>query len=288
MIEAYTTPPGNSLPRHLTSHLSPQIEYLISCRPLSVSMGNAIRWLKVKISEIDPDTLESIAIADLCDSIDLFNTERITVADKVISTSTADRIQDGDVIMIYARSTAVRSTLEEALRQGKEFRVIVVDSRPMLEGKDLAFHLANRGLDVQYCLLNGLSHNIKGVTKVVLGAHAIMSNGRLYSRAGTALVAMTAKEAGIPVIVCCESLKFSERVALDSMAINELAPPDELLAQDEPKSLLAGWTDIDNLQLLNPMYDLTPAEYIDMVITEYGSLPSSSAPMVHALSMDSR
>lgn len=47
VIEAYQTPPGNSLARHLTSHhLGPQIEFLKSCRPLSVSMGNAIRWLK--------------------------------------------------------------------------------------------------------------------------------------------------------------------------------------------------------------------------------------------------
>jgi translation initiation factor eIF-2B subunit delta len=47
VIGVYQTPQGNSLARHLTSHhLSPQIEYLKSCRSLSVSMGNAIRWLK--------------------------------------------------------------------------------------------------------------------------------------------------------------------------------------------------------------------------------------------------
>lgn len=47
VIESYQTPPGTSLARHLTNHhLSPQIEFLKSCRPLSISMGNAIRWLK--------------------------------------------------------------------------------------------------------------------------------------------------------------------------------------------------------------------------------------------------
>jgi translation initiation factor eIF-2B subunit delta len=47
VIADYQTPPGNSLARHLTNHhLSPQIEFLKSCRPLSVSMGNAIRHLK--------------------------------------------------------------------------------------------------------------------------------------------------------------------------------------------------------------------------------------------------
>jgi translation initiation factor eIF-2B subunit delta len=47
VISDYQTPPGTSLARHLTSHhLSPQIEFLKSCRPLSISMGNAIRYLK--------------------------------------------------------------------------------------------------------------------------------------------------------------------------------------------------------------------------------------------------
>jgi translation initiation factor eIF-2B subunit delta len=47
VIESYHTPVGTSLARHLTNHhLSPQIDYLRSCRPLSISMGNAIRWLK--------------------------------------------------------------------------------------------------------------------------------------------------------------------------------------------------------------------------------------------------
>jgi translation initiation factor eIF-2B subunit delta len=47
VIGDYQTPPGTSLARHLTNHhLSPQIEFLKSCRPLSISMGNAIRWLK--------------------------------------------------------------------------------------------------------------------------------------------------------------------------------------------------------------------------------------------------
>lgn len=95
---------------------------------------------------------------------------------------------------------------------------------------------------------------------------------------------MAAKAAKVPVIVCCESLKFSERVALDSIAMNELAPPDELLLPENALSPLSRWKDTTNLQILNPMYDLTPAEYIDMVITEYGSLPPSSVPVVHALS----
>jgi len=284
VIESYVTPPQNSLPRHLTSHLSPQIEYLVSCRPLSVSMGNAIRWLKLEINDVDPDTEESKAKADLCEGIDNFIRERITVADQVISTSAAEKIQNDDVILTFAKSSIVQQTLVEAYRKGIHFRVIVVDSRPLFEGKHLARALADLGLEVQYSLTHATDHVMKDATKVFLGAHAMMSNGRLFSRIGTAIVAMMAKESDVPVIVCCESVKFTDKVALDSIVSNEVAPPDELIIQGESTTALSAWRDSPNLQLLNLMYDVTPADYINMVVTEYGSLPPSSVPVVHRLS----
>ena len=284
VIESYTTPPQNSLTRHLTSHLSPQIDYLVSCRPLSVSMGNAIRWLKLEISKVDPDTPEAKAKAELCEGIDNFIRERITVADQVIATSAAEKIQDGDVVLTFAKSSIVQQTLVEAHKRGTKFRVIVIDSRPLFEGKNLARALADLGLEVQYSLTHAISHAIKDATKVFLGAHAMMSNGRLYSRVGTAIVAMMASEIEVPVIVCCESIKFTDKVALDSIVTNEVAPPDELIPSTMPPSPIAKWRDAANLQLLNIMYDVTPSECIKMVITEYGSLPPSSVPVVHRIS----
>lgn len=326
VIESYTTPLGTSLARHLTTHLSHQITYLSTCRPLSISQGNAIRALKLAISSIDPSVPEASAKASLSDFIDSFIREKITVADQVIADSAAQKIQDGDVIVTYAGSSIVKQTLLTAHKQGKKFRVSIIDSRPLFEGKNLARTLAKAGLEVQYSLVNGISHAIKDATKVFLGAHAMTSNGRLYSRVGTALVAMSAKErAGgveVPVIVCCETVKFTDRVALDSIVVNEIADADELVmneplqqvtglpdaaavAQPEPKkgnksaanatpsestvvtpgtSPLKDWKDTPNLQLLNIMYDVTPAEYVDMVVTEMGSLPPSAVPIVHRMS----
>lgn len=40
------------------THLSPQISYLVSARPMSVSMGNAIRYLKFEISVLGIDLPE--------------------------------------------------------------------------------------------------------------------------------------------------------------------------------------------------------------------------------------
>lgn len=57
---------------------------------------------------------------------------------------------------------------------------------------------------------------------MLLGAHALMANGYVMSRAGTAQVAMVAKAYNVPVLVCCETHKFSERVQTDAFVYNEI------------------------------------------------------------------
>ena len=132
-------------------------------------------------------------------------------------------------MLTFAKSAVVTKTLLAARKAGKNFRVVVADSRPLFEGKSLARTLAAAGIPVSYCMTSGLAHAVKDVTICILGAHAILGNGATYSRVGTALVGMMAKERGCPVIVCAESIKFTERVAMDAIVGNELAPEEELL-----------------------------------------------------------
>ena len=64
--------------------------------------------------------------------------------------------------------------------------------------------------------------------QVFLGAAAVMSNGTVVGRTGSASVAMMAHAHSKPVMVCCESYKFHERVQLDSITHNELGDPEAL------------------------------------------------------------
>ena len=243
VIQSYSTPPSVALPRHLTTHLSHPISYLSSSRPLSTSQGNSIRWLKKLVVELDPKVSDPDARDFLCKSIDLFIREKVALADEVIAREASKKIGDGDVVLVFAKSSVVEKSLLAAHRQGKEFTVVAVDSRPLFEGKNLARSLVRAGLHVQYCLLTGLGSLSKKVTKCFLGASAMMGNGRLYSRAGTAMVAMMAKDSGtmipglgaagnVPVIVLCESVKFSSRVALDSIVGNELGDAEALVEHE--------------------------------------------------------
>ena len=52
VVEDFKCPSTKSFARELLVHLNPCIQFLNDCRPQSVSMGNTIRWLKARISQI--------------------------------------------------------------------------------------------------------------------------------------------------------------------------------------------------------------------------------------------
>ncbi|KAH7916765.1 hypothetical protein BJ138DRAFT_1175609 [Hygrophoropsis aurantiaca] len=275
VIQDYITPPNNTLSRHLMTYLSPQITHLVSARPMSVTMGNAIRQLKLEISGSDIDLPEQDAKDALCLKIDNYIRDRIIIADQVIQEIAGSKIKNGDVILTYARSSVVEKVLLRAHAEGKQFSVIVVDSRPMLEGKKLLSVLASVGIQCTYLLLSAIGCVITEASTVFVGAHSLHSNGAVFSRAGTAMVAMMAKMHSVPVVVCCETYKFSETVPLDSFIKNELAPAGDLFSSTRSKDTLS-LSAQPNFEILNPLYDLTPPSTITAVVTEVGVIPPSS------------
>lgn len=260
VIRDYQTPENTTLTRHLTGHLLHQIEYLKSARPLSLSMGNGIRWLKQEISHVSIDTLEQDAKAALMQKIDDFIRERIELSGQLIIENSSHHITDGCTVLTFGHSEVLLKLFQHCVvEEGKLFNLVIVDSHPLFEGKKLLAGLVDtkvkapehdsesvapptrrstplpsitrEKLKITYVLLNLLSSTVlEDVDLAFLGAHAMLSNGYLYSRVGSAMIAMMCNRRNISVLTCCESIKFSDRVQLDSVTTNELADPDDLLA----------------------------------------------------------
>ena len=49
VLQDYHVPQGKVMNQHLTSQLNMAIHFIVECRPLSISMGNAIKFLKVQV-----------------------------------------------------------------------------------------------------------------------------------------------------------------------------------------------------------------------------------------------
>ena len=61
------------------------------------------------------------------------------------------------------------------------------------------------------------------------------------SRVGTSLISLIAKSSNVPVLVCCETYKFSERVQTDSFVFNELGKQGSIQALTQGTMLQIIW-----------------------------------------------
>ncbi|KAH8909030.1 nagb/rpia/CoA transferase-like protein [Coniochaeta sp. PMI_546] len=262
VIESYETPKGNSLSRHFIPHvLNPQIEYLTECRPMSFSMGNAIRLIKAKVNKFDIDTPEDDAKEAMLDMIDNFVNERITLAELVIARNAADMIADGDVILTYRHHRLVEKALRQALRDGKRFEVQVIDDPLDQTGLVLAKVLRREGVRVYYSPHLGGTHQVgvRRASKVIVGGEAIFANGSLYGPAGTCDLCLAASDAGTPVVALCETINFDrDRVANDSLTYNEIDP------------------ERGSGEAFRLLFDTTREKYLGVVVTEYESETGNS------------
>ncbi|KAI8320371.1 translation initiation factor eIF-2B delta subunit [Martensiomyces pterosporus] len=284
VIADYTTPPQTSLYRNLMVYLSPQINFLVHQRPMCVGMGNAIRFLKDEVVRIPADMDEATAKSMLTARIRDYMKERITAAGDVIAEAGAQKIKDGDVILTFGASSTVQRLLIAAHKAGRRFRVIVIDSRPQFEGRKLGRGRNGSNGGVTYAPIIALGFLMREASKVFLGAEAFFANGAMLSRAGTAMVALAAQSYHVPVIVACETYKFSERVQLDAVVGNELGTPDALMYKagnpDAEPCPLNDWRTTRNLRLVNLAQDITPPDFVSVIITEVGMIPTTSIPVV--------
>eukprot|EP01105_Mastigella_eilhardi_P017920 TRINITY_DN412_c0_g1_i1.p1 TRINITY_DN412_c0_g1~~TRINITY_DN412_c0_g1_i1.p1 ORF type:complete len:636 (+),score=191.18 TRINITY_DN412_c0_g1_i1:28-1908(+) len=313
VIETFPDPPNDSsLAKELENAIKPMIQFLVDCRPISISMGNAINYLKLHISNAREKHGVEEEKQYLLECIDDFVQKRILTADELIASRGQYKVVDGDVIMTHASSHVVSRLLLAAHTAGRNFRVIVVESRPLCEGIALVRTLAGAGIHCTYALPSAVPGMMREVTKVIVGAYSMLSNGSLVSRVGTAMVASLAQAFRVPFIVCCETYKFSDRVLLDSFCYNQLGDPQRLVEHptlaafkpsaaaaaeakaqsekqqksgqkkggDPAQAPVSSTEGAENLKLLNLVYDLTPVDYIAMVITEFGMIPPTSVPVI--------
>ncbi|KRT83498.1 hypothetical protein AMK59_3073, partial [Oryctes borbonicus] len=281
-ITDFSSPSNQEFCRSVEFYLQKNTSYLHKCRPIAVSMTNALKHFKLCLTQIDTNLSDFDKKNRLLDIIDTYKQEQIAKAGEAISIKVNEKITNKDVILTYGCSSLIRQLLLDAHREGKHFKVIIVDSRPLLEGREMLRTLVREGIDCTYGLINSVSFIMSKATKVLLGAHALLANGYVMSRVGTAQIALIAQNFNKPVLVCCETYKFCERVQTDCFVYNEIGDSDKLVNIDttEKDSPLANWRQSKYLQPLNLLYDVTPPDFVTAVVTELGFLPCTSVPVV--------
>jgi len=182
--------------------------------------------------------------------------------------------ENNDTIMTHCNAGALATVaygtalgvIRATKESGKNVKVIATETRPVQQGSRLtAFELKHDGFDVSiipdsavgYTMANGL------VDKVVVGADRIVRTGHVFNKIGTYQIATMAKQHRVPFYVAAPLSTFDMKSNAEDVII-EMRKGTEVTGIGENK------TAPDDINVINPAFDMTPPELISGIITEKG------------------
>ncbi len=247
--------------------------YLTRIRAASIPLSNGLRYV---VSEAQEAAGRGTAVEELKNvvskAVSTFD-NRLEESIGRIAEIGARRLREGDVILTHSYSSSVIAILRKAHEEGKNLRVFVTETRPELEGRDVARELAETGLETTLIIDSAVAHFVKDADKVLVGAEAVSANGAVVNKIGTATIAAVAHGARVRVFVAASTYKFSPETMLGELIEIEERDPSYVLNNSELKHLRG-------LSVRNPAFDVTSPEDIDLIITERGVIPPQAAIMI--------
>jgi methylthioribose-1-phosphate isomerase len=150
---------------------------------------------------------------------------------------------------------------------GKIARVYAGETRPWLQGARLTmWELLRDGIPAKLIADSAAAHLMKSnaVKWVIVGADRIAANGDTANKIGTYQLAIAARHHGVKFMVVAPSSTVDMQTATGDDIDIELRDPAELFAVGGQRTV------VDGAQAWNPVFDVTPHELIDAIVTEHG------------------
>jgi ribose 1,5-bisphosphate isomerase len=242
---------------------------LLATRPTAVSLPNAVHIVMGGISGAQTPAAARDGVVSAADRF--IRTSENAVRE--IAQFGARHIRDGDTILTHCNSEVALACIIEAHRSGKEIVVFATEVRPRNQGHITIRTLNDAGIRTNFIVDSAVRSFINEIDLVLVGADAVAVNGAVVNKIGTSQVAHTAKEARVNMIVAAETYKFAPRTVIGELIQIEERDPDEVLPRKIADTL-------PNVTVRNPAFDVTPAEFIDLIVTEAGAIPPQMAYVV--------
>jgi len=256
----------------IRNHLLEARKRLESTRPTAVNLFWALeRMFSVfNAEEEDPRYL-----------CELMAREAFSIHDKEleneirIGENGAQYIKDGMNILTHCNAGGLATAgygtalavLYKAKENGKKFSVYADETRPLLQGARLtAWELEKNGIEVSVLCDNAAASLFAAgkVDLVIVGADRIASNGDVANKIGTLGLAILCKAYRKPLYIAAPLSTF------DMDIVSGIDIPVEQRSKDEISYIGGRRIVPENVNIYNPAFDVTPAEYISSIITERG------------------
>ena len=243
-----------------------------STRPTAVNLMWAVKQMKDQAIGFSGDVADlKIALLDLAqeirnDDIDRCHNLGLHGAHLIPNKSNVMTICNTGGLATSGIGTAL-GVIQYAHAQGKDLKVHVCETRPLLQGSRLNTWELKRTKTPFTLMTDSMAAttmkkiNIDGV---FVGADRIASNGDTANKIGTYSLAVLAKHHDVPFYVAAplSTVDYEIESGVD-IPVEERSP-------DEVTRIKGMQFTIEDIDVTTPAFDVTPAELIHGIITERG------------------
>lgn len=245
------------------------LDRLELARPTAVNLSWAVERMRRKAGKADE--LDAAALLAEAESI---HAEDIA-ANRAMAQAGSALIAPDSGVLTHCNTGSLATggigtalgVIVEGARQGRIKRVFADETRPWLQGSRLtAWELARAGVPARV-IVEGAAAALMAsgqIDWVIVGADRIAANGDVANKIGTY---------GLAVLADYHDVKFM--VVAPSSTLDTAMPSGEQISieQRDPAEIwaAAGLSQVPpGFQAWNPVFDVTPGELVDVIVTEQG------------------
>jgi methylthioribose-1-phosphate isomerase len=245
------------------------IKLLAASRPTAVNLFWALNVMQEKLEELDGSPVEvmiqlaqKIHQQDIAANLKMGELGAAILADAqgLLTHCNAGALATGG----YGTALGViRSAYQRQAR-----RIYADETRPWLQGARLTvWELAEDNIPSTLIADSAAAMLMKSgqVDWIIVGADRIAANGDVANKIGTYSLAILAKYHGVKLMVVAPTstidfaMQSGDDIEIEQRAANEFLPQ----CYGQADSLIDAW---------NPVFDVTPAELVSVIVTERGAV----------------
>lgn len=262
--------------------LAPVLERLNAVRPTAVNLAWALARMRDALDRAGADWCASLrAEAEAIEREDL-------AANRRMGRDGAELIAPGSGVLTHCNTGSLATAgfgtalgvIRAGVAQGRIARVFATETRPWMQGARLTvWELREDGIDATLIADSAAAHLMSTgqVQWVVVGADRITAQGDVANKIGTLQLAIAARHFGVKFMVVAPWSTVDLATARGADIPIEERDPAELLGHAGRRTVAEG------VRAFNPVFDVTPANLIDAIVTERGVLRAPFGDSLRAL-----
>ncbi len=268
-------------PQHWRRAVREDLQRLAGARPTAVNLSWALARLSGRMEALAGDP-----VGPLLAEARAIHAEDIEANRRMGELGAG--LLDGGAVLTHCNAGSLATggygtalgVIRAGVAAGRIQGVYADETRPWLQGSRLtAWELARDGIPVTLICEGAAGALLRGgqVSWVIVGADRIAANGDVANKIGTYALAVNARHHGVGFMVVAPSS------TVDRASPGGAAIPIETRAQSEVLACGGHAVAPRGARAWNPVFDITPAELIDVIVTERGVVRAPDAAKMAAM-----